>query len=380
MIKNKYFLKKLISHVPILNKFIRKIYFNFKDIAYFIPFDFEKNVKDIIKTNTFRLNSKNFNKLNKSNEFFLVFREKSIKNYSIDKLNKLKNLIIDKSADISYDGDDPNYIEIVSRKVLEFYLGKYPLEKYPYRFFYIKDKFKVVNIGSRHRSYNFNGTFYLPSGGKTIGDGGPVASRLSYIPDLTGKSFLDIGSEEGYAVFNALKKNAKFAKGLNIFETKEYDFFPEHSRPNEITTRNRDEINKTQKFLSEEYNLGSSDKIKFDYKNVYNLDNEQFDFVFCFGVLYHLKNPYLALENLYRVTKETLIIETQGIKNEKCLNAKISMDDGFIRHSSNALAYLLKRVGFKKVEILFEAYDSKTLIETYDNSTNIQNIVLKASK
>ena len=64
------------------------------------------------------------------------------------------------------------------------------------------------------------------------------------------------------------------------------------------------------------------------------------------------------------MTRETLIIETQGIKNEKCLNAKISMDDGFIRHSSNALAYLLKRVGFKKVEILFEAYDSKTLIET----------------
>ena len=49
MIKNKYFLKKLISHIPILNKFIRKIYFNFKDIAYFMPFDFEKNVKDIIK-------------------------------------------------------------------------------------------------------------------------------------------------------------------------------------------------------------------------------------------------------------------------------------------------------------------------------------------
>ena len=70
MIKNKFFLKKLISHIPILNKFIRKIYFNFKDISYFIPFEFEKNVKDIIKTNTFRLDSKNFNKLNKSNEFF----------------------------------------------------------------------------------------------------------------------------------------------------------------------------------------------------------------------------------------------------------------------------------------------------------------------
>ena len=380
MIKNKYFLKKLLSYIPILDKFIRKIYFNFKDVAYFMPFDFEKNTDDIIRTNAFRLNLKNFNELKKSNEFFLVFRGRSINNYPLDKLNKLKNLIIDKSADVSYDGDDPDYIEIVSKKAFEIYLENYPLANYPYRFYYIKDKLKVVNIGSMHRAYNFNGTFYLPSGGKTIGDGGPVASRLSYIPDLTGKSFLDIGTEEGYAVFDALKKNAKFAKGLNILESKEYDFFPEHSRPNEITSRSRDEINKTQQFLSEEHNLGSSAKVKFDYKNVYNLENEQFDFVFCFGVLYHLKNPYLALENLYRVTKETLIIETQGIKSEKCLNAKISMDDGFIRHSSNALAYLLKRVGFKKVEILFEAYDSKTLIETYDGSTNVQNIVLKASK
>tara|TARA_B100001989_G_scaffold34322_1_gene20313 strand:+ start:1806 stop:2948 length:1143 start_codon:yes stop_codon:yes gene_type:complete len=380
MIKNKYFIKKLISYVPYLNKLIRKFYFHFKDIAYFIPLNFEEKIDDVIKRKVYRLNLENFKKLEKKNKYFLVFRQKSIKNYSVNKLNKLKDLIINKSADISYDGDDPNYVEIVSKKVLEFYIEKYPIEKYPHRFFYIKDKFKVENIGSMHRSYNFNGTFYLPSGGKTIGDGGPVESRLSYIPDLTGKSFLDIGSEEGYAVFDALKKNAKFAKGLNIIETKEYDFFPEYSRPNNMTTRSRDEINKTQKFLSEEYKLGSSDKVKFDYKNVYTLDNEQFDFVFCFGVLYHLKNPYLALENLYRVTKETLIIETQGIKNEKCLNAKISMDDGFVRHSSNALAYLLKRVGFKKVEILFEAYDPTTLVESYDNSTNIQNIVLKAGK
>ena len=57
-----------------------------------------------------------------------------------------------------------------------------------------QDKFKVLNIGAEHRSYNFNATFTLPSGGRTIGDGGPVENRLQYIPDLTNKSFLDIGS------------------------------------------------------------------------------------------------------------------------------------------------------------------------------------------
>ncbi len=379
MINNKTFFKKVLSHIPFLDKFIRKIYFSYRDITYFVPFKLERKIEDIVKNKIYRLNLNNFNKLKENNEFFLIFKEKSIKNYSIQKLSKLRDLILRNNADLSYDGDDPFYTEIASKKVLETYLNKFQIERYPMKFFYIKEGFKILNIGSAHRSYNFNGTFILPSGGKTIGDGGPVFNRLSYIPDLTGKSFLDIGSEEGYAVFEALKKNAKFAKGLNIMESKEYDFFPEYSRPSNITLRNRDEINKTQNFLSKEYKVDTN-KIKFEYKNVYKLGEEQFDFVFCFGVLYHLKNPYLALENLFKVVKETLIIETQGIKNDKCLNAKISMEDGFIRHSSNALAYLLKRVGFKKVEILFEAYDKQTLIESYDNSTNIQNIVLKASK
>ena len=92
---------------------------------------------------------------------------------------------------------------------------------------------------------------------------------------------------------------------------------------------------------------------------------------FCFGVLYHLKNPYKALENLFNITNETLIIETQGIKNSNYLNAKIDPSDGFIRHSSNSLKFLLEKVGFEKVKILVDAHHS---------SMEITNIVLKAEK
>ena len=147
-----------------------------------------------------------------------------------------------------------------------------------------------------------------------------------------------------------------------------------------MTTRNREEISKTQKFLLREYNEENTGKVQFEFNNIYNLGDEKFDFVFCFGVLYHLKNPYLALENLFKITRETLVIETQGIKDEKYLNSGVSTEDGFIRHSSKALAYLLKRVGFKKVEVLLKAYDKKTLIEKYENKSNIQNIVLRAFK
>ena len=371
MRKDKIFLKKLLSYIPFLNKFIRKIYNKNKYGAIFIPIDFKFSNDQILKNKTYKLNLENFNALKKQFNFFLISNKKSILNYPKDKLEKLINLIKNNKAEVAYDGNDYYHTEIASSNILEYYSKKYLLENYPYRFFYIKRNFDVKNIGSQHRSYNFNGTFRLPSGGRTIGDGGDVTVRLNFIPNLTGKTFLDIGSEEGYAVFDALKKGAKFAKGLNIQESKEYDFFPEHSRPASITTRDRNEINNTQKFLMTEYGLSENKNFKFDYKNIYAIGDEKFDFVFCFGILYHLKNPYLALENLYKSTGETLIIETQGIKNDRYLNCKIDVKDGFVRHSSNSLAFLLKRVGFKKVSILFDSYD---------NSMNVMNIVLKAEK
>jgi len=365
-------IKKIISYFPLINRLIRGIYNYFNYRVYFVPIRLDSSYIQIIKRKISRFDLNNFNRLKEDYDYFLIFQNKSLKNYSHKKLEKLINLITNEKSDVAYDGDDPNYTEIATKKFLENYISKQAIHRYPYRFFYFKENFKISNLGSKHRSFNFNGTFILPSGGKTIGDGGSVANRLNFIPNLKDKTFLDVGSEEGYAVFDALKKNAKFAKGLNIEETKEYDFFPEHFRPTKgITSRDRDQINKTQNFLKKEYNLEESNKIQFAYNNIYKLDNEKFDFVFCFGVLYHLKNPYLALENLFKVTNETLLIETQGIKSEKYLNAKIDKGDGFVRHSSKALQYLLKMVGFSKVSILVDAYDP---------SMRIMNIVLKAEK
>ena len=367
----KNFLKKTLSYIPFLNKIVRKIYSRYKYSSYFIPISEQLSYEEVLKSKIYRLDLENFNKLKEKYDYFFISKNNLIKKYPEEKFNKLVSIIKKEKNDISYDGDDFYYTEIASKKFLENYIKIKPLEKYPLGFFYVTKNFKVGNIGSKHRSYNFNGSFVLPSGGKTIGDQGDVASRLVYIPNLKGKTFLDIGSEEGYAVFDALKKGAKFAKGLNIHEEKEYDFFPEHFRPKGITPRNRKDIDNTQEFLIKEYELQNESNLKFEYRNIYDLSDEKFDFVFCFGVLYHLKNPYLALENLYKVTNETLIIETQGIKNDKYLNARVFEDDGFIRHSSNSLAYLLKMAGFKKVDILLDAYNP---------SMQITNIILKADK
>ena len=371
MNNKKIFLKKIISYFPPINRIVRKFYNKLRYGVFFIPVNFNDDIKQILTKKSYRLNNKNFQRFKKNYEYFLIFGRRSNKNYSKKKLEKLFHLIRHEKAETSYDGDDFYNTEISSVKVLEFYSKEYSLENYPQRFFYISKNFNIKNIGSKHRSYNFNGTFQLPSGGRSIGDGGDVTARLNFIPNLKGKTFLDIGSEEGYAVFNAIKKGASFAKGLNIEESKDYDYFPEYFRPAQITTRERYQIDVTQKFLIKEYELENNKNFKFEYNNIYNLGDEKFDFVFCFGVLYHLKNPYLAIENLYKITNETLILETQGIKNDEYLNAKILETDGFVRHSSNSLAFLLKRAGFKNVEVLVDAYSSLS---------NIMNIVLKAEK
>ena len=363
-------LKKVISYNPYLYSFIKNIITKLNNKNFFIPLNIEDFNIVIRNKKYFNLNRGNFERIKDKYNYFLIFKENTISKYQSDKLEKLFDLIKKNNADVAYDGCCSNHTEIVSKKFLENYSSKHSMHKYPYRFFYVKKDYIVKNIGSEHRSYNFNGTFKLPSGGETIGDSGNINFRLSFIPDLTSKTFLDIGSEEGYSVFNALKKNATYAKGINIKESSEYDSYPEYLRPKEITSRKRAEIDKTQAFLIKEFKIKEINKIKFDYQNIYNLGDEKFDFVFCFGVLYHLKNPYKALENLFSITKETLVIETQGIKNSSYLNAKIEEGDGFVRHSPNALKFLLQKVGFKKVEILVDA----------PHKERLTSIILKAEK
>ena len=141
MRKDKIFLKKLLSYIPFLNKFIRKIYNKNKYGAILIPIDFKFSNDQILKNKIYKLNLENFNTLKKKFNFFLISNKKSILNYPKDKLEKLINLIKNNKAEVAYDGDDYYHTEIASSNILEYYSKKYFLENYPYRFFYIKRNF-----------------------------------------------------------------------------------------------------------------------------------------------------------------------------------------------------------------------------------------------
>lgn len=370
----KYFLSSFKSFYLIL-KFIKKK-ITFSKIFYYIDID---QIDPLNLTGSSHIfTKKNLEKFYKNKNDLIFITDKKIK------LNKRKQLYIElikkikkTKSEFVYDGNCSYRSEIISVNLLMKYAQDYELENYPDRFFYFykKNNFQVEYVGTNHRIYNFNGSFLLPDGGRTIGDGGDVDFRLNFIPDLTNKTFLDIGTEEGYSVFNAFQKNASYSKGLNINEDYEYDYFPNYLRPQSITSRNRIEIENTINFLKKIYKVDDqiTKKVSFSYQNIYNLKDEVFDFVFCFGVLYHLKNPYLAIENLFNITRETLIIETQGSyqPHKSLLSGVILEKDGFIRHSPNALKYLLLKAGFSNVEILFSGVNKIKLIS---------NIVLKATK
>jgi tRNA (mo5U34)-methyltransferase len=106
-------------------------------------------------------------------------------------------------------------------------------------------------------------------------------------PDLNGKTVLDVGCNAGFYSFEAKRRGAERVLGV--------DGQRQHVRQG--------------LFVRKVLNL----EVEFRRLNVYELSPQsvgQFDITLALGLLYHLKHPILALENLYRVTKELLVIET----------------------------------------------------------------------
>ena len=83
----------------------------------------------------------------------------------------------------------------------------------------------------------------------------------------------------------------------------------------------------------------------------------RFDFVLCFGLLYHLENPLLAMRNLRAVTEKCLLLESMCIPEEKLsmlLREEPRGDDQSLTDvacypSEGSLAKMLYRAGFPLV-------------------------------
>jgi tRNA (mo5U34)-methyltransferase len=130
----------------------------------------------------------------------------------------------------------------------------------------------------------------LGHGVVTPGWNDPARTKLPWFglpDDLSRSRVLDVGSAEGFFAFEAERRGAA--------EVIAYDFDPECIKRLAICTEA----------------LGS--KVDGRVGEVYDLRASilgTFDLVMCFGLLYHLRHPLLALERLRELTSGTLLLQT----------------------------------------------------------------------
>ena len=102
----------------------------------------------------------------------------------------------------------------------------------------------------------------------------------------------------------------------------------------------------------------------------------RFDFVLCFGLLYHLENPLKAIRNLCAITEKCLLLESMCVPEEKCtllLREEPRQDDQSLHTvacypSESTLVKMFYRSGFAKVYGLTLLPDHDDFRETREHT------------
>ncbi|HVS20691.1 MAG TPA: DUF1698 domain-containing protein [Pyrinomonadaceae bacterium] len=142
--------------------------------------------------------------------------------------------------------------------------------------------------------------------------------------NLSGKSVLDVGCNAGFYCIEAKRRGAARVLGVDS---------------------QRDLIRQAV-FVREVLKLD----IEYQRMSVYDLDPfviGQFDITLALGLIYHCKHLVLALEKLFTVTRELLILETAIYPPEKSPGS-FAYDVGGIEATLHPLAYIENRPDAKE--------------------------------
>ena len=157
--------------------------------------------------------------------------------------------------------------------------------------------------------------------------------------DLTGKSVLDIGAWDGLYSFEAEKRGARRIVAVDLWPSKDGFDFAHAALQSKVEAQEADVENLSSYFLP----------------------GTRFDVVFCFGVLYHLKNGIMpALAEIHQMTEAggLLIVETALARIDETETRLVE----FVEHSRDgdptnwwypnraAMMAMLRATGFVDVE------------------------------
>lgn len=168
------------------------------------------------------------------------------------------------------------------------------------------------------------------------------------LPDLHGKRVLDIGCWDGFYSFEAERLGAQVVS-VDCWRPEKY-------------------------FVAHE---ALKSKAEFHELSVYEVTKEKlgaFDVVFFLGVLYHVKHPLLALEQVCEVTRDLAVIETHQIDNlfdtKHPVMEFYEMDelggqyDNWWGPNVECLVQMARTAGFVRVEVL-RRQDTRVVIKAH---------------
>lgn len=198
-------------------------------------------------------------------------------------------------------------------------------------------------------------TIDLRDGVKTPGQDDPRSQkvRAEAVPRrLRGKTVLDVGCWDGYFSFLCESRGANVTP-VDTFQYRDF-----------VRGKYGVELKGGEGFRAAARLLRSRLKLKkCDFADL----RGSFDVVLFFGVLYHERNPLLALEHLARLTKESALVETHYIKSGTQPLLRFYPGSSFNQDPTNywgptlsCVELMLKDVGFRKV----------SLVRTYRHSDN----------
>ncbi|HEV7889152.1 MAG TPA: DUF1698 domain-containing protein [Pyrinomonadaceae bacterium] len=185
--------------------------------------------------------------------------------------------------------------------------------------------------------------------------------------DVSGKSVLDVGCNAGFYAVELKRRGAGRVVGVDSQRS----------------------LVRQAAFVRDVLGL----EIEYERASVYDLDPRelgQFDVVLALGLIYHCKHLVLALERLYGVTRELLILET-AVYPPKKAPASFAYDVGGLRPTLHPLAYvenpseakeavynwflpgveslraLLRNVGFDSVEVFPATHTDRAILACRKN-------------
>ena len=207
------------------------------------------------------------------------------------------------------------------------------------------------------------------------------------LPDLRGRTVLDIGAWDGFYSFHAERLGAKRVVALDHYVWSVNWGLDSHDPltgtptnglltpdQNEQMWRPQELPGKRGFDLAHEVLKSSVEPIVADYMTCDLQALGQFDVVFYFGVLYHMRHPLLALERLAKLTREVAVIETQAIeipftKRSFCeffeTNELGNDPTNWWAPNARALVGLCRAAGFRKVDILVKPPRIKGLFSQF---------------